>query len=391
MKYLISTSALILVLFWPIQAQEIVSPPQGSGVATPERVTTAETNYLNRLALRGLSPASQGLLIETLDGSTIFADHQSDVPFNPASVIKLAESLDAQVIFGQYSVTAGMAASKGSLRITSRILDLKRIKQGPELNELGAMEDLAAIETHLAWQALKALAPKTALSEEQFRTTRPSLRVDAIENYVRGLVAVAPDQKHRFFTQAARLDARFSQPCFQLGRIYAQKKDYRVALGWLERVDRLDSHYFEAQFLLGICRYYTGDFAGAEAAFKAVSESVPLNEVFNNLGAAQSRRDQPQTLDNLKKAMEGDDSDPDYHFNIGYALWKRGQFDAAADRFRAALDRKPNDADATLMLGRCLSKSAPRPGDPKHDGLERLKLNYEETAYRQLKAELGVK
>jgi tetratricopeptide (TPR) repeat protein len=309
-----------------------------------------------------------------------------------ASVIKLAESLDAgQVIFGQYSVSPGSAQSQGSLRITSRILDLKRIKQGPELNELGALEDLAAIETHLAWQALRALAPKTALSEEQFRMTRPSLRVDAIENYIRGLVAVAPDQKHRFFTQAARLDARFSQPCFQLGRIYTQKKDYRVALGWLERVDRLDSHYFEAQFLLGICRYYTGDFAGAEAAFKAVSESVPLNEVFNNLGAAQSRRDQPQTLENLKKALEGDDADPDYHFNIGYALWKRGQFDAAADSFRAALDRKPNDADATLMLGRCLSKSAPRAGDPKHDGLERLKLNYEETAYRQLKAELGVK
>src|SRR5712664_3357123 len=58
-----------------------------------------------------------------------------------ASVIKLAESLDAgQVIFGQYSVAPGAAPSKGSLRITCRILDLKRIKQGPELNELGALE-----------------------------------------------------------------------------------------------------------------------------------------------------------------------------------------------------------------------------------------------------------
>src|SRR5215510_12503696 len=43
-----------------------------------------------------------------------------------ASVIKLAESLDAgRVIFGQYTVTAGAAPSKGSLKITSRILDLK--------------------------------------------------------------------------------------------------------------------------------------------------------------------------------------------------------------------------------------------------------------------------
>src|SRR6266852_5905894 len=87
-----------------------------------------------------------------------------------ASVIKLAESLDAgQVIFGQYSVSAASALSKGSLRITSRILNLKKIQQGPELTELGALEDLAAIETHLAWQALKAIAPKTAPSEEDFR------------------------------------------------------------------------------------------------------------------------------------------------------------------------------------------------------------------------------
>src|SRR6266481_332685 len=86
-----------------------------------------------------------------------------------ASVIKLAESLDAgRVIFGQYSVTPGTDPSKGSLHITSRILDLKRIKQGPEFNESGPLEDLASIETHLAWQALQALAPKTAPSEERF-------------------------------------------------------------------------------------------------------------------------------------------------------------------------------------------------------------------------------
>src|SRR5436309_1358826 len=309
-----------------------------------------------------------------------------------ASVIKLAESLDAGwVIFGQYSLAPATAPSVGALRITSRILDLKRIKQGPELTELGALEDLAAIETHLAWQALQALAPKTAISEEEFRKARPSIRVDALENYIRGLVASAPEQKHRFFTQAARLDARFSQPCFQLGRLYTSKKDYRVALGWLERVDRLDSHYFEAQFLLGFGRYYTGEYAGAEGSFRLVAEAVPLNEVFNNLGAAQSRGNGPQTLENFKKALDGDDSDPDYHFNIGYALWKRGHFEAAAESFRASLARKPNDADATLMLGRCLSKSGPRPNDPKRDGLERLKLNFEETAYRQLKAELGVK
>ncbi len=308
-----------------------------------------------------------------------------------ASVVKLAETLDAgQVMFGQFSLTPA-TGSKGSLQITSKILDLKKIKQGQQFSETGALEDLASLETHLAWQSVVAFAPKTAPTEETFRKSRPALRVDAIESYVRGLLAVSPEQKHRFFTQAVRLDERFSQPAFQLGRMLADKKDYRVALGWLERVDRTDSHYLEAQFLLGICRYYTSDFAGAEAAFRLVSQSAPLNEVFNNLAAAQSRQNEAETIDNFAKALEGDSADPDYHFNLGYALWKRGKIDAAADSFRAALTRKPTDTEATLMLGRCLNKSAPRPGDPRSEGLERLKFNFEETAYRQLKAELGVK
>src|SRR6186713_2568137 len=99
LKYLISTSCLMLLLFWPVQAQETAaqSPER---VITPERILTAETKYLTKLALKGFRLESQGLLIESLDGGTIYADHQSDVTFNPASVIKLATSYTALQKFG---------------------------------------------------------------------------------------------------------------------------------------------------------------------------------------------------------------------------------------------------------------------------------------------------
>jgi D-alanyl-D-alanine carboxypeptidase/D-alanyl-D-alanine-endopeptidase (penicillin-binding protein 4) len=86
-------------LFWPIQAQETAAPAP-ERVVSPERDLTAETTYLNKLALRGFRLEAQGLLIESLDGSTIYADHQSDVAFNPASVIKLATSFTALQRFG---------------------------------------------------------------------------------------------------------------------------------------------------------------------------------------------------------------------------------------------------------------------------------------------------
>lgn len=314
-----------------------------------------------------------------------------------ASVIKVAEALDAtEVVYGEFEVTAapagagapGPPASGGTVRMTAYSLDMTRMRKGPEWVESGALEDLAQLQAHLAWQVLRFLAPELTPSAAQFLSERPPVRLDAMENYTRGLLAANPDQKHRYFTQAVRLDERFSQPRFELGRLYWARKEYRFAADWLTRVTPAGPRYFEANFLLGLCRYFIGDYAGAQAALARVAESVPLNEVFNNLGAAQSRRNLPAALDNFSKALDGDPADPDYHFNVGYALWKRGEFAAAADSFRAVLDRNPEDAQATMMLGRSLGKTGPLAGDAKSDGLERVKLNYEEGAYRQLKAAL---
>jgi tetratricopeptide (TPR) repeat protein len=272
------------------------------------------------------------------------------------------------------------------LRIGARMLNLKRFEQGPELEESGAVEDLAALEARLSWQVLKTLSAKTTPAEQEFLRARPRVRLDALESYIRGLLAANPEQQHRFFMQAARLDAAYSQPCFQLGKSYWGKKDYRVAAGWLGRVHGGDPHYLEAQFFLGLCNYQTGDYVAAGKCFETVAASVPLNEVYNDLGAAQTRSNLSAAIESFRKALEGDSADPDYRFNLGYALWKAGQYPAAADSFRAVLERNPNDDEAAGLLSHAERREPPRPGSEGH---ERLKTNYEETAYRQLKAELG--
>ncbi len=309
-----------------------------------------------------------------------------------ASVIKIADTLGAeQVIYGQFDLKAapsGQPASKGSLQILARLIDLKRARQGSEYGEVGALEELAVLQRHLAWQTLQFVIPKTAPSEADFSSRHPAIRIDAIESYIRGLLATTAEEKHRLFTQAARLDQAFSQPCFQLGKLHFQKKEYKLAAEWLGKVSSTDVHFREANFLSGLCLYHTGDFPGAQSAFQRVAAVVPLNEVYNDIGAAQSRRNLPEALDNFKKAMEGDPSDPAYQFNVGYALWRHSDFDVAAERFRAAIERDPQDAEAAAMLDRCLKRSGPRPGDTKTERLERLKTNYEESAWWQLKAAL---
>jgi tetratricopeptide (TPR) repeat protein len=311
-----------------------------------------------------------------------------------ASILKIGDLLDASlVIYGSYEwlpAETAKAQSQGSLRITARIIDLKRMHQGPPFSEIGAVEDLATLEFRLGWQTLQQLEWKNVPSEEEFLKARPAVRLDAMESFARGLVATSPEQRHVFFTRAARLDEHYSQPCFQLGKIYWDKKDYKIAAGWLGRVTRSDPHYFEAQFFLGLCHYNMGDFAAATLCLQLVAEAVPLNEVYNDLGAALARyKDSGQAIANFRKALEGDSADPDYHFNLGYTLWRSGDYAAAVERLRAVVERNPNDAEATTLLGRALKKEGPRAGDPSTEARERLKTNYEETAYRQLQAELG--
>jgi tetratricopeptide (TPR) repeat protein len=312
-----------------------------------------------------------------------------------ASVLKIGQALDASsVIYGYYEKTPASAttAANSSLRVKVRIVDLKRLRPVAEFTEIRSLEDLAALEAHLGWQTLKRLTPKDTPDEQTFMRARPPVRLDAVESYVRGLLAQTPEQRQRFFMQSARLDEHYSPPRYQLGMAFWTSKDYPNAGTWLTKVDSANPHYLEAQFFLGLCLYYGGDFAGAEHAFQLVAASVPLNEVFNNLGAAQGRRNNTEgATASFQKALDGDSADPDYHFNLGYTLWKAGKFPEAVTSFRAVLERNPGDTEATSLLGRALKRDGPRPGDPKSEARERLKTNYEEDAYRQLQAELKPK
>jgi tetratricopeptide (TPR) repeat protein len=305
-----------------------------------------------------------------------------------ASVIKMAEVLDStQVIYGAFALEPSTRPdSRGTLRITAQILDLAKIRGGPEFLAVGALEDLAALQTHLAWQSLQFLLPETSPGEDEFRRRRPPVRVDAMEYYIRGLLATADEQRLHFLAQAARLDSSFSAPAFELGRFYWGRKNYKSAAQWLEKVSVNHSHYRHAVFLGGASQFYLGDNASAERSFALVASEVPLNEVQNNLGAAQSRRDKAAALESFAKAHEGDPNDPVYLFNLGYMNWKLGRFDVATKWFRDLLQREPEDQMATELLGRCLQRSGPKPGEVKLQHLERLKHQFEESAYLQLRS-----
>ena len=315
---------------------------------------------------------------------------RAGVPLTHATVLRIGESLDAaQIVFGGFELSpapAGSVGTQGQLKLTANVLDRKRLRNGPTFTEAGALEQLSLLESRLAWQCLNYFLPKGNVNEATYLTTHPPVRIDAVESYVRGLLSAAPEQKLKLFLQAAKLDAQYSEPNFQLGRMAFAKKEYRVAQAWMEKVSPTDSHYHEARFVLGLCQYYSGDYDAAAQSLQQVASQVPLNEVFNDLGAAQLRKNRPESVENFRKALEGDESDPDYWFNLGYALWKTGKpLEAAAD-FQAVLDRSPDDARARELLERAKRGQGPQTGESLNE--ERIKKTFEETTFLQLQAEL---
>lgn len=307
-----------------------------------------------------------------------------------ATVIKIGETVDAdQILYGQFELDRDErtpAGSRGTLRITAQFLDRRKLRRGPEFLAIGAFEDLAALQTHLSWQALQFVMPATSPSEEEFRKRRPPVRVDAIENYIRGLLTSNDEQKVRFLQQASKLDPKFSPPCYQLGRYYWDRDDYKSSSEWLGRVAPGDDHHREAAFMRGVSRYELNDFAGAQAAFESLAREVPLNEVYNNLGAAMIRRNPSQAADNFRRALEGDDNDPVYLFNLGLALWKLGEYEGAAKALRSSLERDPDDVEASQILRWAEKRIPAAAGDSKSDNFTRLKYEFELSAFLQLRS-----
>lgn len=347
------------------------------------------------LAVRSVLGFDRGNIEEAFRGLRL---RHADL--SAASILKIGEALDAdQILYGTFvftpseqavegSADASAPQFKGTLKFTAKLLDRRRLRESELRIEEGALEDLGHLEAHLAWQVLKQIDPKVAPAETEVESMRLARRLDAEENYIRGLLTPSVEQKQKFFRQAAMLDPKFSHACLQLGTIYHARKQYRDAADWLERVSSTAAHYRESQFLLGLSRYALGDFAAAQKAFQGIAEVVPLSEVYNNLAAAESRRNLAQATEDFRKALEGDQNDPDYHFNLGYSLLKHGDFGGAADQFRAVLARNPEDSMATLLLGRSLKKQSLRagPADARYQALERLKTVYEERPYWQLKS-----
>ncbi|MGD1102064.1 MAG: tetratricopeptide repeat protein [Terriglobia bacterium] len=327
-----------------------------------------------------------------------------DVPLTLASEFKVAETLGVDwAILGNFNVTDNRLVAHAQL------LNVKLLRLSQPLEVSGDMTELVDLQTRLAWRLLATHdSGFTVGNEEDFRRSFHDIRLDAFENYVRGLVATDDTSRLHFFTESERLDPSDHRAAFALGRFYFEQKDYENSAKWLGKIEEADSNYNESLFLRAVDEFFLGREQDAEKEFETLAKVLPLDEVSNNLGVLEARRGRyDEALANFDRAYQSDPSDVDFCFNRGVALWYEKRYPAAAESLQAAIHANPDDSEAHTLLAVVFGKlgdSAAERGEldwlAEHEvgaaadqsgdvlPMPRLKKNYDGRAFRLLELTL---
>lgn len=295
-----------------------------------------------------------------------------------ATIYEMAQQIDADyVVVGRYNFDGKTFSAQ------AHVMDVQKLRLSPEVTESGPLTDLIKIQTALTWDVLHNLSLAETVSKNEFQAQFSPIRLDALENYIRGVLAGNQQERIKRFKEAIRLEPHHTLAMLQLGKTYYSARDYEQAVNWLSKIPLDDRSANEAQFYLGLAAFYSGQLDKAEAAFRLLSARLPLTEVYNNLGVVCARRGEKSARTYFEKSIQTDPNDPDYHFNLAVALSREGDSTSAMRELRESLALKP-DAEAKSFLD-ALS-SATRPGENLPP--QRIKRNYDESSFRQLAMEI---
>ena len=278
----------------------------------------------------------------------------SSAKLSRATMLRAAEDLDADfVIFGKFS------ASGTSLTIEARALRVNPTRLLPPIRETATLDGLMALHLRVLWRVLAAADSRYPLSLAEFSKRQRYLRLDAFEHYIRGLLAGEDDARLRELREAARLEPEWPDPDFALGDLYFTRRDCNSALPWYARLPKTYDRYTEAVFATGVCRLLLGQPDRAEEVFVALQNALrtsmvsgaDLPEILNDLAIARTRQGKlAEAQAALRRAAELDPDEDDYVFNLGLLALQGNDAVAAADHFREAVEREPDNPEDRAML-----------------------------------------
>ena len=317
-----------------------------------------------------------------------------------ATVIRLGQLVGAtHVVIGSFALTGGQIA----VRAQNMRLDTGRMES--EIVESGSLEDLFAIFERVSRRIAGAAPPGG--------TTADRPRLQAFEQYIKGLIANATPTKISYLESAIKLDPAFDRARLALWAVHHDEGNGQAALVTAAAVPEASPVYARARFAIASSLIQLKRLDDAFATLRTLGDRVPAATLMNNIGVIQMRRTvTPQTARAtyyFNQALKIDQDDPDYYFNLGYAYWAEKDPQAAIFWLREAVRRDPADGEAHAVLAAALQAAGasveaarerelatqlsstyaewakkPPSGEPIPRGLERLKPSLEISTIRRI-------
>jgi tetratricopeptide (TPR) repeat protein len=280
--------------------------------------------------------------------------------FSRATMIKIATEIDADyVVFGEFTPDGA------NLHVSARVLRVSPPKLSEPLAESGGMDSIAETEARVAGRILCEIKSSMAAngtcnasSPVAAQVTRvvPHVRPDALEYFVRGLLASEENSRLADLREASRLDPAWDEPIFVIGEIFYERRDCETATGWFARVSTANAHSMDAAFYTGACQLLRNDPVKAEATFSALLMRATMGQqtfpaIVSNLGTARLRQTRyKEAAGDFEKAQRIDPGEPDYWFNLGLAHYLISDWPEAARALREVVRLQPDSEEARGLL-----------------------------------------
>ena len=289
-----------------------------------------------------------------------------------ASALKLAQTLDADsIVVGNYITNGSTLIAEG------RIVDVPHMRMSAPVTARGEMKDLINVFDSLAWKLTRELDPGFNVSEGTFVAAGSNIRLEAFEQYIRGITESDQAERLRHLQQSVKLGPNFAPAWMALGREDFSGQQYEQAAAAFAKVGRDDPDFLEASFYRGLSFMYSGQYAKAEGDFAAIARVLPLAQVLNNQGVAVSRQGHDGSA-MFRQAATSDPDAPDYHFNLAVSLKRHGNTQEALAELAQCLKYRPNDSEAQALLA-----AWKQPGPANVDPLERIVRTFDAAAFHQ--------
>ncbi len=320
--------------------------------------------------------SSAGYLTISRDDRDYALDHLGLPPgFRPsrATTIRIAQTLDAEyVIVGHYSMAGTRVVAQ------AQVLQVNQLRMSAPLEDSIDLQHLLDLENAMAWKCAREIDPKFPVALGTFLAASNGIKLDAYENYIRGITTQNNDERVKRLKAAVASDPTYVAALLALGKAQYAMRDYDGAAATLAKVPAASPAALEANFYRGLARFNYAKYAEAEGAFAFVASKLPLPEVVNDAGVAQARQKKDGSI-LLERAAADDPQDADYHYNVAVALRRKGDTTGAKAEAGQAVKLRAGDGEAKLLLSVLNGAAAPATFDPQ----ERIRRTYSEAGVRQ--------